>query len=184
MYARWFVILAVGTAAALPGCGDDDGSEDTAPADTAVVVPEVTSLPLAEARRAIADAGLLLQTRRKVAELTPGEVLSQDPTAGTRVDRGSTVNLIVATPRPRSGAFSCGDLFVSGAGSYHVRATGVDCETATVIARQWGAECAPSRDGPCKVTLGFACTYDRTGPGVNSISCVAGDRRVVFESGA
>ena len=84
--------------------------------------------------------------------------------------------------KPRSA--DCGDIAQSGAGTYNVRATGVDCETAIVIARQWEDECATRPDGSCRVTLGFSCRYRQAGYESGVINCTSGARAVTFETGA
>ena len=64
-----------------------------------VAVPDVVDLPQAEAEAAIEDAGL------KVGAVTPGEsdeieegnVISTDPPADTKVDRGSRIALVVSS---------------------------------------------------------------------------------------
>lgn len=78
----------------------------------------------------------------------------------------------------------CGDLAQSGAGVYNVRATGVDCETAIVIARQWQDECATRPDGSCRVTLGFSCRYRQKGYESGAIRCAGSRGAVTFEAGA
>jgi hypothetical protein len=193
---RRVAALLVCVASVAAGCGGDDGGSEegtrtvtetvveTAPANPDVTVPSVVGRPLEQARRTLADAGLVMQTRRKTSNRPAGEVLRQDPSAGVRAEKGATVRLVIAEARPAPKAVACGDLVESGAGTYDVRATGLDCETAIVIARQWEQECATQPDGSCEVTLGFDCTYRQVAHELGEIACVSGDRRVEFQTGA
>jgi beta-lactam-binding protein with PASTA domain len=65
-----------------------------------VIVPPLTELPVETARQRLSDLELQLTVRSVVAAVTPNEaldgqqtVLSQDPQAGTRVKKGTTVNV-------------------------------------------------------------------------------------------
>jgi serine/threonine-protein kinase len=62
-----------------------------------VDVPDVVGLPLAEARRALRDAGLKVEERTTTVtdESQDGVVLDQSPDSGGEVDEGSTVVLFV-----------------------------------------------------------------------------------------
>ena len=187
-------VLLACVAVVAVGCGGDGDEEtsrtvtetvvETKSPDSDVTVPNVVGRPLAQARRALGDAGLVMQTRRKASDRPAGEVLRQDPSAGVRAQRGATVRLVIAKARPAPKAAACGDLVESGAGTYDVRATGLDCETAIVVARQWEQECATQPDGSCEVTLGFDCTYRQTGYELGEIACVSGERRVEFQTGS
>lgn len=92
-----------------PKAGTQVGSGDTvtlfvSKGVTKVSVPDVTGSDISSARSRIASAGL---TVGSVSEddgssgQTPGTVVGQDPTGGTSVAKGSSVDLIVAA---RSGA--------------------------------------------------------------------------------
>ena len=64
-------------------------------------MPDLTNLTQAEAETAIADAGLDGTVARTTSTTVPaGSVISQDPAAGTKVDKGSTVSFVVSTGSP------------------------------------------------------------------------------------
>jgi eukaryotic-like serine/threonine-protein kinase len=64
-------------------------------------VPQVTGLSRADAEAQLDDAGLTANVSEKESSKDPGTVLSQDPPAGTTVDKGATVSLVVAKARPQ-----------------------------------------------------------------------------------
>ena len=64
-----------------------------------VVVPGVRDLEREEAIEKIEAAGLRARTRRVFAGAPVGQVVEQDPRGGERVERGSTVELIVSKGR-------------------------------------------------------------------------------------
>jgi serine/threonine-protein kinase len=67
-----------------------------------VAVPGVVGDELEEARRALEGAGLSVSVReRDDDEADPGTVLEQDPAAGTEVEKGSSVELVVAKESER-----------------------------------------------------------------------------------
>ena len=114
-------------------------------------------------------------TETETAPTTRAETTTTEP---------ETTSTEPEEPPEESRSADCGDLAESGAGTYNVRATGVDCETAIVIARQWEDECATRPDGSCRVTLGFSCKYRQAGYESGVISCTSGRRAVRFETGA
>ena len=67
-----------------------------------VTVPDLSNLSQTDAETAIAGAGLKLGTPSQTTSTTvpAGLVVSQDPTAGTKVDKGSTVSFVVSTGSP------------------------------------------------------------------------------------
>jgi serine/threonine-protein kinase len=67
-----------------------------------VAVPDVVGQSEDDARSALESAGLRVGqvTEQESADEEPGTVLEQDPAAGDRVDRDSSVDLVVATPPP------------------------------------------------------------------------------------
>ena len=66
-----------------------------------VSVPSVLGASRAAAERSLTAAGLLPSaTQRETTTAAPGIVLEQDPTAGTQVAKGATVNLVVAAAPP------------------------------------------------------------------------------------
>jgi len=76
--------------------GPTTTSSTVAPADT-VTVPNAVNQPLAEASSALESAGLRLYVTNVVNNAASGSVLSQNPTAGSQVSRGSAVSLIVSS---------------------------------------------------------------------------------------
>jgi beta-lactam-binding protein with PASTA domain len=71
------------------------------PPDPGVVVPQVTGRDLGGARGQLDSAGLELGHVDSVgSSAQPGVVVDQDPKAGRRVPRGSTVALEIARPAP------------------------------------------------------------------------------------
>ena len=61
-----------------------------------VTVPNVTGQSEASASSELSNAGLRADVTEEESERTPGTVLRQSPAEGTRVDRGSTVTIVVA----------------------------------------------------------------------------------------
>jgi beta-lactam-binding protein with PASTA domain len=66
-------------------------------AGTSVAVPEVIGLSSDSAEGQISDAGLVPAVREQESEEPEGEVIAQDPEAGTELERGSTVTITVST---------------------------------------------------------------------------------------
>jgi beta-lactam-binding protein with PASTA domain len=67
-----------------------------------VAVPDVTGLSQASAESRLRDAHLEVQVDEKESEDVPeGDVISQDPAAGTDVARNSTVTIAVSTGKPQ-----------------------------------------------------------------------------------
>lgn len=66
------------------------------PAQSAVEVPEVVGLRLANARALLKGAGLEIRVTRRSSPRPPGEVLEQKPAAGRSLERGELVTLTVA----------------------------------------------------------------------------------------
>ena len=66
-------------------------------------VPDLADLTQADAEAALADAGLKLGTvspGRPSTTVPAGSVISQDPAAGEKVDKGSAVSIVVSTGSP------------------------------------------------------------------------------------
>ena len=64
-------------------------------------VPDLTNLTQADAEAKLADAGLVGAVTQATSTTVPaGSVISQDPAAGTKVDKGSTVSYVVSTGSP------------------------------------------------------------------------------------
>ncbi|HEX6651373.1 MAG TPA: Stk1 family PASTA domain-containing Ser/Thr kinase [Thermoleophilaceae bacterium] len=67
-----------------------------------VTVPDVTGLSQASAESRLRDAHLEVQVDERESEDVPeGDVISQDPAAGTDVARNSTVTIAVSTGKPQ-----------------------------------------------------------------------------------
>jgi eukaryotic-like serine/threonine-protein kinase len=67
-----------------------------------VTVPDVTGLSQASAESRLRDAHLEAQVDEQESETVPeGDVISQDPAAGTDVTRNSTVTIAVSTGKPQ-----------------------------------------------------------------------------------
>jgi eukaryotic-like serine/threonine-protein kinase len=65
-----------------------------------IEVPQVIGRPVAEARAVMEDIGLSVTVREEVNEFTPeGNVIDQNPSGGTRVQTGSSVELRVSAGR-------------------------------------------------------------------------------------
>jgi beta-lactam-binding protein with PASTA domain len=62
-----------------------------------LAVPDVTGLPLAQARRRLEDAGYDVEVRRRASTRPRGIVVDQDPAAGVTAVRGATVTLFVSS---------------------------------------------------------------------------------------
>jgi serine/threonine-protein kinase len=65
-------------------------------------VPDLTGMAQSNAEAALADAGLELGTvaQEQSASVPPGAVIRQDPPAGEKVDKGSSVSIVVSTGSP------------------------------------------------------------------------------------
>jgi beta-lactam-binding protein with PASTA domain len=76
------------------------GEPDPAGDEGQVEVPKVTSMLIGSARKKITEAGLVVGDvrQREHEEIQGNRVLSQTPTAGTKVDKGSTVDLVIVVP--------------------------------------------------------------------------------------
>jgi serine/threonine-protein kinase len=67
-----------------------------------VAVPDVVGSLLTDATAALAAAGLALAVAGKEeSDAAEGSVLSQAPAKGTRVDRGTTVGVVIAVAKPK-----------------------------------------------------------------------------------
>ncbi len=68
-----------------------------------VAVPELVNLKQADAEQAIEDAGLVVGTidLQPDEEVRKGRVISQNPDADSRIDVGSTVDLVVSEGKPQ-----------------------------------------------------------------------------------
>ncbi|MFJ5260694.1 Stk1 family PASTA domain-containing Ser/Thr kinase [Streptomyces sp. NPDC088387] len=67
-----------------------------------VAVPNFVGQTEDDARKQVTNADLQLSVSNKPCEDQPkGNVCSQDPTGGTKVDKGTTINLVVSTGAPK-----------------------------------------------------------------------------------
>ncbi len=66
-----------------------------------VTVPDVTGLTRESAESRLRDEGLEVSADEQESDVTEGDVISQNPSAGTRVSRGATVTIVVSTGRPQ-----------------------------------------------------------------------------------
>ncbi|HET9948695.1 MAG TPA: Stk1 family PASTA domain-containing Ser/Thr kinase [Longimicrobiales bacterium] len=62
-----------------------------------VTVPKVTGDTIEQASSELGSRGFHVRTTRRASEQSAGIVLSQDPAAGDKADKSSTVNLVVST---------------------------------------------------------------------------------------
>jgi eukaryotic-like serine/threonine-protein kinase len=62
-----------------------------------VAVPDVTGISRESAEDSLRAEGLKVVVREEASETPEGEVVSQDPAAGTEVDAGSRVTITVST---------------------------------------------------------------------------------------
>lgn len=81
---------------------NDEAGADTlgTPSEALVEVPKVLKLPISSARKKIEAAGLTVGSvrEREDPELSSSRVLSQDPSAGSEVAKGSAVDLVIVAP--------------------------------------------------------------------------------------
>ncbi len=74
-------------------------------------VPDVVGKPRADAEKAVEDASLQASvSEREDASTAPGTVLTQDPPAGSKRDRDTTVNLVVAKKPPAAAMVAVPDV--------------------------------------------------------------------------
>ncbi len=67
-----------------------------------VSVPDVVGLSQASAESEIQGAGLSTTVQEQESEETVGNVISQDPSGGSELERGSTVTIVVSTGIPQA----------------------------------------------------------------------------------
>jgi beta-lactam-binding protein with PASTA domain len=67
-----------------------------------VVVPDIVGMDIGEAKNTLQQVGLVVGdlVEEETEDATPGEVLSQDPTAGIEVEPGGAVSVVVAVAPP------------------------------------------------------------------------------------
>jgi hypothetical protein len=102
------VVLLGGLVWALSQGASDQGTPVAGGAER-VEVPDVVGLPRDEAQKRLDDAGLELGSQDEAPsnEVAAGAVIEQNPAAGTKVDRGDAVDVVVSTgsaPEPTTTA--------------------------------------------------------------------------------
>ena len=133
-----------------------------------VTVPNVVGLGPAAARAAITAAGLVVGTISAASSATvpPESVISQDPVGGTQV-KGSAVNLVVSSGRPRVSPMQRNDadgdgksdlvVFRPSVGGWFIRNSSQGFDIATAQFFQWGlpgdVPIAADFDGDGKIEL-------------------------------
>jgi beta-lactam-binding protein with PASTA domain len=82
------------------GKPDDEPAVEPEPQDELVEVPKLYGMGLSSAKKKIQEAGLVVGSvrEREHPELGNHRVLSQDPSAGSKVAKGTAVDLVVVTP--------------------------------------------------------------------------------------
>jgi beta-lactam-binding protein with PASTA domain/predicted Ser/Thr protein kinase len=66
-----------------------------------VTVPDVTGLTRESAEARLRDEGLEVSAEEQESDVAEGDVISQNPSAGTKVTRGDTVTIVVSTGKPQ-----------------------------------------------------------------------------------
>src|SRR5581483_327132 len=69
-----------------------------------VAVRNYVNMPDAQAQKAIANAGLTYKATRETSDtIAPNHVIRQDPAGGTKIARGSAVQLVISSGPPTVG---------------------------------------------------------------------------------
>jgi beta-lactam-binding protein with PASTA domain len=66
-----------------------------------VTVPDVTGLTRESAEARLRDEGLEVSVEEQESDVAEGDVISQNPAAGTRVSRGDRITIVVSTGKPQ-----------------------------------------------------------------------------------
>jgi hypothetical protein len=74
-----------------------------APVDTSTRVPDVRGRPLADARRILTQASLVVRATARTSSAAPDQVIEQSLPPGTRVPPGTAVTVAYATPPMTAG---------------------------------------------------------------------------------
>ncbi len=95
----WLALLTLFVSACSSGGGDSTSPPPPPPPPSQVSTPDVVGVTQATAESRITGAGLVVGTVSQEASNTvpAGDVISQDPTAGTDVNSGSSVSLVIST---------------------------------------------------------------------------------------
>jgi eukaryotic-like serine/threonine-protein kinase len=67
-----------------------------------VTVPDVTGLTRESAEARLRDENLEVSVEEQESDVAEGDVISQNPAAGTRVSRGARVTIVVSTGKPQA----------------------------------------------------------------------------------
>jgi serine/threonine-protein kinase len=119
-----------------PGAGDSAKKGSTVIVTVSagpgqVGVPTVQGLQRADAERALQESGLKSRVRRENSDTVPaGTVIDSQPRAGTELDKGSTVTLLVSKGRAKVSV---------------PKVTGIDSKTAESELRQAGLDVTIAR---------------------------------------
>ena len=105
-----------------------------------VTVPDVTGLTRESAEARLRDEDLEVAAQEQESDVTEGEVISQNPAAGTKLSRGGTVTIVVSTGRPQ---VDVPDVVGMGEGRASSRLSGVGLRPV----RQERTVTDPSQDG-------------------------------------
>jgi beta-lactam-binding protein with PASTA domain len=97
--AAGVAVLLAGVLLAAAAFGDDDEPESAAASVEVVTVPAVVGLRTRPAEAALERAGLGSAIERKASRRPPGTVLAAKPKAGSRVERGVAILLVVSGGR-------------------------------------------------------------------------------------
>jgi beta-lactam-binding protein with PASTA domain/tRNA A-37 threonylcarbamoyl transferase component Bud32 len=99
----WLVVALLLAAAAVAGWYVFSQIQDQLAANEPVAVPLVVGLKEANAVKLIEDAGLNPKVERSAnPDVVKGRVMSQNPDAGTRIQKGDRVTLLVSTGPPKT----------------------------------------------------------------------------------
>lgn len=98
--AALLALLLGGLLVGLLAFGDDEQAAPATRARTVATVPSVVGLTPRRAEAVLARAGLASAVERRRSDRPRGRVLVQKPGAGSRVERGVAILLIVSSGRP------------------------------------------------------------------------------------
>jgi beta-lactam-binding protein with PASTA domain len=109
------LLLVAGILAAVAASREPDEPDSVADSVAVATVPTVAGLETAEAEAALRRAGLASAVERKDSRRPEGTVIGARPRAGSRVERGAAILLIVSTgKRPARGSTTTEDETGSG----------------------------------------------------------------------
>jgi hypothetical protein len=132
--------------------------------------------------------GISLATLVALVSLATGILTLKDQVLGT--DDSDAPPPVQQLPVPAGETKYCGKLVESGAGTYDVQGTGVECALARQVAREWQQQCATQQLGAsqpgvaCTVSAGYECDTHREAVELAIIRCTDGTREVKLSFGA